>query len=117
MEEAPLPERKTFLQELCYSSFFEKFDIKYLSSEEDKKTYDVSKLKVVRYYILVIEASLLINFIMNTLTSKKLLQVFIDSTIDQVRFAMIMLVLILVIMSYKVNVKYAVWAFAPMQCL
>jgi hypothetical protein len=116
-EEVLPPKRKGFLSDLFYGSFFEKYDIKYLTSDEDKKTYDISKLRVVRYYLVVVEFSLLVNFIMNTLTSRKLLQIFINSPIDQIRFAMIMLVSILLVMSYTCNVKFTVWAFLPLQIL
>ena len=64
-----IPERKGFWNEICYSSFFDKFDIKYLSSEADKKAYEESKLRIVRYYVNIIELSLVVNFIMNTVTS------------------------------------------------
>jgi hypothetical protein len=109
-----IPERKGFWNEICYSNFFDKFDIKYLSSEDDKKAYEESKLRIVRYYVIIIELSLVINFIMNTLTSQEKLQIFIDSTIDQVRFACIMLVLVLIAMSYFVNIKFVTWTFVPM---
>ena len=77
-----IPDRKGFWQEICYSSFFDKFDIKYLSSAEDKKAYEDSKLRIVRYYVNIIELSLLINFVLNTITSEEKIQIFIDSTID-----------------------------------
>lgn len=97
-----LPDKTTFLKEICYSDFYSKFDIKYLTSEEDKQKYDISKIKIARYYLIVIELSLFINFILNTLTSKELMDVFVNSPIDQVRFGMIMLVLIFLVMSYYV---------------
>ena len=68
-QQEAIPERKGFWNEICYSSFFDKFDIKYLSSAADKKAYEESKLRIVRYYVNIIELSLVVNFIMNTVTS------------------------------------------------
>ncbi len=39
-----LPKKRSILREIFYSDFYEKFDIKYLTSEEDKNLYDISKI-------------------------------------------------------------------------
>ena len=72
---------------------------------------------MVLQYITICEILFFIFFAISNFTSKEKLVDLLDSPINMVRLAMIILIFIFIMLSYKKSMKYTAWAFLPLQAL